>query len=101
MYSQLAAGECLLKFEWDESNIGHIALHGVSPAEAEYVLLHATIDVEYQDWHDEERYAEVGATAEGRILLVWTTWRGDRIRVVTAFDAPKADAEEYLRMVTR
>ena len=59
------------------------------------------MDLEYQDWHDEERYAEVGVTAEGRILLVWTTWRGDRIRVITAFDASKADVSEYLRMVTQ
>jgi uncharacterized DUF497 family protein len=90
-----------LIFDWDASNIEHIALHGVSTREAEYVLNHPTLDVGYQDWHDEERYAEVGATARGRMLLVWTTWRGDRIRVVTAFDAPKSDASEYLRMVTR
>jgi uncharacterized DUF497 family protein len=91
----------LLDFEWDEGNIEDIALHGVTPEDAEYVLLHPTLDVGYEDWHGEERYAEVGATASGRILLVWTTWRGDRIRVVTAFDAPKQDASAYLRMATR
>jgi uncharacterized DUF497 family protein len=90
-----------LIFDWDAGNIEHIALHGVSTVEAEYVLTHPTLDVGYEDWHGEERYAEVGATANGRILLVWTTWRGDRIRVVTAFDASKADALEYLRRVTR
>jgi len=91
----------MLLFEWDEANIEHVARHGVSAAEAEYVLTHSTLDLGYQDWHGEERYGEIGATPNGRILVVWTTWRGDRIRVVTAFDAPRTDASRYLRMVTR
>ncbi len=33
----------------------------------------------------EERYLNLGATVQGRILLVVTTWREDRVRVVTAF----------------
>lgn len=56
----------------------HIALHGVSPGEAEYVLEHPTLELGYEDRSGEERYAEVGATARGRILVVWTTWRGAR-----------------------
>jgi uncharacterized DUF497 family protein len=91
----------LLEFEWDDGNIERIAQHGVTPAEAEYVLTHPTMDLDYDDEHDEERFAEVGSTANGRILTVWTTWRGDRIGVVTAFDAPKADKAAYPRMVTR
>lgn len=92
----------MLEFEWDTGNIEHIALHGVTPAEAEYVLLHPTIDLGYQGWHDEERYAEIGATANGRILVVVTTWRGDRIRVVSAYDASRTDAHKYrMWMVTR
>lgn len=92
----------LLIFDWDTGNIEHIALHGVTPAEAEYVLLHPTFDMGFQDWHDEERYTEVGATASGRILVLVTTWRGDRIRVVTAYDASRSEANDYrLWMVTR
>jgi uncharacterized DUF497 family protein len=37
----------------------------------------------------EERYLNLGATAQGRILLVVTTWREDRVRVVTAFEPIK------------
>ena len=29
-------------FQWDEDNVGHIAEHGISPDEAEYVVEHAT-----------------------------------------------------------
>jgi uncharacterized DUF497 family protein len=49
----------MLEFDWDEGNIEHIALHGVVPAEVEYVLEHPTLDRGYQDEHDEERYAEI------------------------------------------
>ena len=37
----------------------------------------------------EERYLNLGATVQHRILLVVTTWREDRVRVVTAFEPIK------------
>ncbi len=86
-----------IEFEWDQANLGHIAKHGVTRDEVEFALNGSTLDVEFQDWHEEERFAEVGATAQGRYLIVVTTWRGMRLRVVTAFDAPKELVEEYLR----
>ncbi len=84
-------------FEWDEDNLRHIAEHNVSPEEAEYVLLHHPVELEYQDWHgDEERFQEIGATASGRFLIVLSTMRGIRLRVVTAYDAPEYAIQEYL-----
>lgn len=92
----------MLIFDWDSGNIEHIALHGVTTLDAEYALQHATLDIGYQDWHGEERFTEIGATASGRILILVTTWRGDRIRVVTAYDASRSEAYDYrLWMVTR
>jgi hypothetical protein len=38
------------EFEWDEDNLCHIAEHDVSPEEAEHVLLHGPVELEYQDW---------------------------------------------------
>jgi uncharacterized DUF497 family protein len=52
--------------------------------------------VEYQDWHGEERFSDVGMTATGRVLLIHTTWRQDDIRVVTAYDPPQRLIKEYL-----
>jgi hypothetical protein len=37
----------------------------------------------------EERYLNLGATVQGRVLLVVTTWRDNRVRVVTAFEPIK------------
>ena len=87
----------MLTFDWDAENVGHIALHGVTVAEAEYVLLHPTLNYGYQDWHDEERFIEIGSTSAGRILMIVTTWRGLSTRVVTAFDADQSSKDEYLR----
>jgi uncharacterized DUF497 family protein len=56
-----------------------------------------THEVGYQDWHTEERFAEVGITATGRFLLILTTWRDGATRVVTAYDAPRKSIEEYLK----
>ena len=88
-----------MEFDWEEENLQHIALHNVTAAEAEFVLQNPpTLDLGYQDWHDqEERFAEVGATANGRILTIITTWRGIKTRVITAYDAPISVADEYYR----
>ena len=43
----------------------------------------------------EERYLNLGATLHGRILLVVTTWREDRVRVVTAFEPVKRLVQFY------
>ncbi len=85
-------------FDWDEDNIRHIARHDVTVEEAEYVLEHQTVELGRQHFRGEERFAEVGMTAQGRIVLVVITWRDERIRVVTAYDASKAQRVLYSRM---
>jgi len=42
-----------------------------------------------------ERFLNLGATQQGRILLVVTTWREDRVRVVTAFEPIKRLIQFY------
>ena len=85
-----------MRFIWDYDNIKHIAEHKVTPEEAEQVLEGDTLELDYQNWSIEERHREVGVTARGRYLEVVTTWRGDDIRVVTAYDAAKTAIREYL-----
>jgi len=77
------------KFDWDQANIHHVAEHGVSPAEAEQVVLNAPFDLELQTRSGEERTVQVGATDVGRILVVVTTWREGKVRVITAFPEEK------------
>ena len=83
----MAGGE--IEFDWDEANIAHVARHSVLPKEAEQVILNDPLDLGMEFVEGEERYLNLGATVQGRVLLVVTTWREDRVRVVTAFDAIK------------
>jgi len=89
----------VLEFDWDADNLTHIAEHDLTPEEVEFALMHRTLEVEFQDWHDsEERYSEIGMTASGRISLIVTTLRGSCLRVVTAYDAARHHAKEYLEL---
>ena len=74
-------------FDWDQANIDHIARHGITPEEAEQVVLNDPIDLTMQLRDGEERTPQVGETDDGRLLVVVTTWREELIRVVTAFPA--------------
>ena len=76
-----------LAFDWDGANIAHIARHAITPAEAEEVVSGASLPLETEERAGEERHAELGATARGRLLIVAWTWRRRKIRVVTAFPA--------------
>jgi uncharacterized DUF497 family protein len=74
-------------FDWDDANILHLAEHDVMPEEAEEVVLGDPLDAGFDVVNSEERRSYLGETDEGRILRVLITMRGERIRVLTAFDA--------------
>jgi uncharacterized DUF497 family protein len=85
-----------MTFDWDDANRQHIAEHDVTTDEAEEFIANDPLDLDKQDDEGEERYLQVGETRKGRILLVVSTWRGQRIRIVTAFDAPRRWRRYYL-----
>jgi uncharacterized protein len=82
-------------FDWDEANVAHIAKHGVTLEEAEEAIMIAPIDLESQYYEGEERFLLVGITSAARVLVVAITWRGDRVRVVTAYPAPAGLRQRY------
>ena len=84
-----------IEFDWDEANIGHMARHSVLPEEAEQVIRNDPVGVGMEIVEGEERYLNLGATVQQRILLVVTTWREDRVRVVTAFEPIKRLIQFY------
>ena len=88
----------MLVFEWDDANVQHIALHGITPAEVEFAMNNPVVDYGLQDWHEEERFLDVGSTQQGRVLEIITTMRDYRIRVVTAYDASRQATMEYYEM---
>jgi uncharacterized DUF497 family protein len=86
-----------MAFIWDEGNLAHIAAHKVRAAEVEELLDNDPLDLEVQMVNGEERIVQVGMTRAGRVLMVATTWRGDELRVVTAFPASPGFRQLYLR----
>jgi uncharacterized DUF497 family protein len=60
-------------FHWDAGNVDHIAKHGITPAEAEQVILNNPFDLELQVRNGETRIPQLGETDGGRVLVVVTT----------------------------
>jgi uncharacterized DUF497 family protein len=83
-------------FDWDYVNISHIARHDVLPHEAEEVIRNNPLFLDQTHEGEEQRYVEVGETQASRILVVVSTLRPEKIRVVTAFPAGKRFLRLYL-----
>jgi uncharacterized protein len=93
-----------LSFDWDEGNRRHVAQHGVTPDEAEEALRRHPLDIELQiedEGDGEERLLLLGETSSGRILQIVTTWREGKVRVISAWDAPKQLRTYYLDEMRR
>lgn len=85
------------KFDWDDHNVRHLALHDISPADAEDVLSGNHILLDYQMEGDEQRWIAVGSTRAGRILTIVFAVRGDAIRPIMGWLADKETADLYVR----
>ena len=86
-----------IRFDWDEANIGHIARHDVTQEEAQQALANEPLELGARYVGGEERFLSVGHTNGGRWLMVASTERGERIRVITAYDADERYIELSLR----
>jgi len=83
-------------FDWDESNIAHIAKHDVLPHEAEEVINDQPLYLDYSIEDGEERHRELGETYAGRVLVVVSTLRNERTRVITAYPPGRSLLLTYL-----
>jgi len=83
--------------EWDPAKAkANVAKHGVHFADAVGVLEDdsaLTIRDPYSE--DEERWITVGMDALGRLLVVVYTWRGERIRLISARLATTQERHQY------
>lgn len=85
------------EFDWDEHNEQHLARHGISPRDAEDVLLGNHILLQYQTAGNEQRWVAVGATRTGRVLSIVFAVRGEAMRPITGWVSDKETADMYLR----
>ena len=84
-----------MQFDWDNGNIDHIALHDVTPEEAEQVIENDPIDAGAVLRNGEMRTVNLGETDAGRVLVVVVTERGGMCRVVTARPADRKERAFY------
>ncbi len=83
-------------FEWDPGNLSKIRTHRITRDEAEQVFFNDPIPIYEQDVEGEARFVYYGETDASRLLAVVVTERGDRLRVVTAYDLDAGQKRDYL-----
>jgi len=81
--------------EWDENNLRKIRAHGIHREEAEQAINNNPISVYEQDINGEIRAMYHAETRTGRLLAVVMTMRGNRLRVVTAYEMSAAQKRSY------
>ena len=85
-----------MSYEWDPNKaITNIEKHGIDFADAVTVfddLNAVTID---DPDYEEQRFITIAMDAFSRILVVVYTWRGDRIRLISARKATKNERKQY------
>ena len=82
--------------EWDpDKAASNLKKHGVDFADAATVLSDDLAVTILDDLSDEERYVTIGSDALGRVLVVVYTWRGDRVRLISARTATRRERRQY------
>lgn len=83
--------------EWDPAKAkANLTKHGIHFADAVSVLEDdsaLTIRDPYSE--DEERWITIGMDVLGRLLVVVYTWRGERVRLISARQATPQERRQY------
>ena len=83
-------------FEWDKTKAWqNERKHGISFADT-FGVFEDPNALTLEDFEsDEERFVTVGMDGFGRVLVVVYTWRGDRIRIISARKSTRSEVREY------
>jgi uncharacterized protein len=86
-----------MEFEWDEEkNAENIGKHGVSFEQAKGIFAGFVVtDVDDRFDYDELREVSYGMIAAGVVVVVAHTSRGDKLRIISARLATRAERERY------
>ena len=88
----------MVEFEWDELKaLANRRKHGVDFADAASTLEDDLAHTIEDDEAGEERFVTIGTDVLGRIVVVAYTWRGDRIRIISARKATRRERQTYGR----
>lgn len=84
-------------YEWDPTKAAlNLAKHGVSFADAA-VALEDELALTMPDpgFHGEERFITLARDPTGTVLVVVYTWRGERLRLISARKATRRERQQY------
>jgi uncharacterized DUF497 family protein len=85
-----------VSYEWDSKKaMSNLHKHRVAFADAVSALedeLALTLD---QAHHDEQRFVTIGTDALARVLVVVYTFRGEKIRIISAREATPRERRQY------
>ncbi|MBM3181342.1 MAG: BrnT family toxin [Chloroflexi bacterium] len=86
------------EFEWDEEKAkSNLKKHGVSFEEGATIfndpMIATILDPDHSE--DEERFISIGMSVIRRLLSVIHTYRKDRLRLISARKATKAEKKNY------
>ena len=86
-----------MQVEWDPGKARlNARKHGVALADAVPVLEDETALTMRDPFpEDEERWITLGLDAFGRVLVVVYTWRGERLRLISARNATPRERRRY------
>jgi hypothetical protein len=83
-------------FEWDPKKAAtNVRKHGIRFADAVSVLEDDRAITVSDDSIDEQRWVTIGMDAVDRILVVVYTWRGEKIRIISARRATQRESQQY------
>ena len=83
-------------FEWDRKKARtNLKKHNVDFADATAVLEDERAVTILDDCVYEERFITLGLDALGQVLVVVYTWRGDRVRMISARKATANEKRQY------
>lgn len=85
-----------MNFEWDcQKAASNLKKHGIDFADATMVF-YDELAITIQDAvMGEERFITLGMDALARVVVVVYTWRGDRIRIISARKATPRERHRY------
>ena len=87
-----------MDFEWDEAKAdANEQKHGVTFTEAMTVFADPLSLTGYDPQHaeDEDRFITMGQSAQGRLLIISHTDRGEAIRIISAREASRREKKDY------
>jgi uncharacterized DUF497 family protein len=86
----------LVEYEWGEGKAAaNLRKHGIDFADA-VLVLEDDLAFTMRDLYSEEaRFVTLGRDSNGRFLIVVYTWRGERIRVISAREATSKERRNY------